>query len=77
MNTVLLRSKMVLHGDNNSTLGQFLGLSYQTTSAKINNTNGSEFTQGEILKIKKRYNLTAEEVDEIFFNLEVSQKDTE
>lgn len=76
MNTTLLKSKMVLFGDNNTTLGKALGIAYQTVSAKINNTNGAEFTQGEILEIKNRYELTAKEVDEIFFNSEVSKKDT-
>lgn len=72
MNPALLRSKMVLKGDTNSTLGEFLGIAYQTVSAKINTTNGAEFTQGEITKIKNRYNLTPEEVNEIFFTTKVS-----
>ena len=76
MNTTLLKSKMVLFGDTNTTLGKALGIAYQTVSAKINNTNGAEFTQGEILKIKNRYGLTPKEVDEIFFNEQVSKKDT-
>lgn len=76
MNTTLLKSKMVLYGDNNTTLGKALNIAYQTVSAKINNTNGAEFTQGEITKIKERYNLTPNEIDEIFFNFKVSQKDT-
>lgn len=76
MNTILLRSKMVLFGDNNTTLGKALGIAYQTLSSKINNTNGAEFTQGEIRTIKERYNLTPNEIDEIFFNFKVSQKDT-
>lgn len=69
MNTVLLKSKMVLFGDTNMTLGKALNIAYQTVSAKINNTNGAEFTQGEIKTIKQRYNLTATEIDEIFFNV--------
>ena len=69
MNTVLLKSKMVLYGDTNMTLGKALNIAYQTVSAKINNTNGAEFTQGEIKTIKQRYNLTATEIDEIFFNI--------
>lgn len=68
MNTTLLRSKMVLHRDTNTTLGKALGVSYQTVSTKLNNTNGAEFTQGEISIIKSRYSLTPIEVDEIFFN---------
>lgn len=76
MNTVLLKSKMVLFGDTNTTLGKALNLAYQTVSAKINNTNGAEFTQGEISIMKYRYNLTPDEVDKIFFNQIVSGKDT-
>lgn len=76
MNTTLLKSKMVLFGDNNNTLGKALGIAYQTVSAKLNNTNGAEFTQGEIAAIKKRYDLTPSEIDEIFFNFKVSKKDT-
>ena len=76
MNPNKLRSKMVLFGDTNTTLGKALDIAYQTFSAKINATNGAEFTQGEIQTIKDRYNLTAEEVDEIFFNQKVSKKDT-
>ena len=76
MNPNKLRSKMVLFGDTNTTLGKALGIAYQTFSAKINTTNGAEFTQGEIQIMKDRYNLTAEEIDEIFFNQEVSCEDT-
>lgn len=76
MNKTLLRSKMVLYGDNNTTLGEALRIAYQTVSAKLNNTNGAEFTQGEITTIKFRYNLTPQEVDEIFFDKKVSKKDT-
>ena len=38
----------------------------QDFSAKINETGGAEFNQGEISKIKQRYNLTADEIDSIF-----------
>lgn len=76
MNTTLLKSKMVLFGDTNTTLGKALGIAYQTVSAKINNTNGAEFTQGEILKIKNRYELTPKEVDEIFLTNKYLKKDT-
>ena len=36
MNTTLLKSKMVLYRDTNTTLGKALGVSYQTVSAKLN-----------------------------------------
>ena len=62
---------MVLHGDTNSSLAELLGISLQSVSNKLNE-NGSEFKQGEIAKIKDRYNLTAEQVNDIFFKHFVS-----
>ena len=67
MNKDLLRSIMVLHGDTNKTLAAFLGISEQSVSNKINE-NGTEFKQGEITKIKDKYNLSPVEVDAIFFD---------
>lgn len=68
MNKNLLRSVMVLHDDTNITLAEYLGISDSTLSLKMNETNGAEFTQGEIKKIIKRYDLTAEQTLQIFFN---------
>jgi antitoxin component HigA of HigAB toxin-antitoxin module len=67
MNKVLLRSIMVLHGDTNKDLADLLGRTLQSVSAKLNE-NGTEFTQGEIAKIKDRYNLSAEQIEAIFFS---------
>lgn len=66
MNGKLLRSIMVLHGDTNATLADFLGITEQSVSNKINE-NGTEFKQGEIAMIKARYNLEPDMVDRIFF----------
>lgn len=66
MNKNLLRSVMALHGDTNATLADFLGITEQSVSNKINE-NGTEFKQGEITKIKVRYNLDSDMVDRIFF----------
>ena len=66
MNGKLLRSIMVLNGDTNATLAEYLGISEQSVSNKINE-NGTEFKQGEIAMIKARYNLDSEMVDRIFF----------
>lgn len=60
---------MVAFGDNNATLAEALSLSPQRLSAKINETNGAEFTANEIKIIIKRYSLTADEVMDIFFCL--------
>ena len=66
MNSQMLRSIMVLHGDTNKDLAKLLGKTEQSISNKINE-KGTEFTQGEIAKIKAKYNLSAEQVEAIFF----------
>ena len=66
-----LKSKMILNGDNGKKLADYLGISRTTLSAKMNETN-AEFTQTEIMKIKEKYLLTGDEIDEIFFNFKVS-----
>lgn len=66
MRKEVLRSIMVLHGDTNKDLADYLGISEQSVSNKINE-NGTEFKQGEIARIKTKYNLTSDQVDHIFF----------
>ena len=66
MKKELLRSIMVLHGDTNKDLADYLGITEQSVSNKINE-NGTEFKLGEIRRIRTRYNLTSEQVDLIFF----------
>jgi DNA-binding XRE family transcriptional regulator len=68
MNKTKLRSVMVLHGHTNKDLADLLGISEQSVSSKINE-NGTEFKQGEIAKIRDEYELSPEQVDEIFFDL--------
>lgn len=72
MNKNLLESVMKANGDTGTILAKHLGIARGTFSAKINETNGAEFTQGEISKIKLRYELCADDVDKIFFNSKVS-----
>lgn len=67
-----LKSKMALNGDTGGDLAKYLQISRSTLSSKMNETNGAEFTQNEICKIKEKYSLTSVEVDEIFFNSKVS-----
>lgn len=71
MNKTELRIVMLRNGDTNKDLAEYLGITEQSVSAKINE-NGTEFRQGEIAKIKDRYSLTAEQVTAIFFADEVS-----
>jgi len=73
MNKKALRSVMALHGDTNKTLAEFLGMTVQAFSYKINERttaagNKAEFKQGEIALIRDRYKLNADDVDRIFFN---------
>jgi hypothetical protein len=72
MNVNKLRSMMALNGDTGNSLAEALGLSPQRFSAKINERNGAEFNQGEIMTIKERYDLSAEDIDSIFFTAKVS-----
>jgi hypothetical protein len=59
---------MKLFGDTQESLSEALNLSLARTNMKINGTDGAEFTSSEIVIIKTRYNLTAEDVDEIFLS---------
>jgi DNA-binding Xre family transcriptional regulator len=67
MNKAKLRSIMALHGNTNKDLAELLGITEQSFSCKLNE-NGTEFKQGEITKIKDKYNLSPVEVDAIFFD---------
>lgn len=68
MNKNLLESVMKLHGDTGGMLAEYLHIARSTFSAKINETNGAEFTQNEIRIIKEKYNLSAEQINDIFFD---------
>lgn len=68
MNKLRLESIMRLHGDTGTSLAKFLKMARTTFSAKINETNGAEFTQGEIALIKSKYELSPDDVIAIFFN---------
>ena len=67
MNKTLLRSIMVLFGDTNRTLADYLGISEKSVNDKINE-RGTEFKKSEIAAIKKRSSLTDEQVILIFFS---------
>lgn len=75
MNSKLFKALMVVHGDTNASLAEYLGITEQSVCNKINE-NGTEFKQGEIGKMKIKWNLNADQIDAIFFNGEVSNLDT-
>lgn len=66
--TNVLKSIMALFGDTQESLANELHISVQNANAKINGTDGAEFTPSEIHVMKIRYNMTAEQVDYIFLS---------
>lgn len=72
MNKDLLRSVMIAHGDTQAILAEALGIGLSTLNAKINEKNEAGFKQTEIAFIKSRYNLSADQINLIFFAREVS-----
>ena len=74
MNKKLLESIAVLNGDSSADLAKCLGITPQALAAKKKGT--SDFKRKEIAKIKTRYGLSAADIDEIFFGIQVSQKET-
>lgn len=68
MNGNLLRSVMLKNNDRYvKDLATYLGISRTNMYAKLNNREGHNFKTSEIQKIKEKYNLTAEEINKIFF----------
>lgn len=66
MNVKLLKSKMVLYGDEDfvTAISKLLEISRQTASSKLHGK--TKFTQTEIATISRHYGLTAEEIRLIF-----------
>ena len=62
----LLKQKMVDNNDTMKMLAQVLDIAPNTLYRKMQGTV-QEFTQTEIRKIAERYDLTAEEIKDIFF----------
>ncbi len=74
MNKDLLRSVIVAHGDNMGKLAEAMGMQQSALSNRVNGL--VEFRQGEINFIRHRYNLTPEQMQDIFFAEVVSLLDT-
>lgn len=70
INTQLLKSKMVLFNDDAKDISKAMNITTASYSAKINNKK--EFKASEIEIIINRYNLTPDEIIEIFFKKEVT-----
>lgn len=65
MNVKLLKSKMVMFGDSQTSLAEAMGINLTTLNLKF--TQKREFKQTEIDFMVKRYRLAPNEVYQIFF----------
>lgn len=63
-----LREVLERFGHTQNNLAELLGITYQSVSIKLNGKK--DFTQSEIFKIIVCYELTPEQVIDIFFNKE-------
>lgn len=63
-----LREVLERFGHTQNNLAELLGITYQSVSIKLNGKK--DFTQSEIFKIIVCYELTPEQVMDIFFNKE-------
>lgn len=66
MNEQLLKAKIAEHGDTQAQLACAIGISASNLNDKIKGK--VSFRQTDIAAIRKRYRLTAQEVDLIFFS---------
>jgi DNA-binding helix-turn-helix protein len=61
-----LRAVLDRYGHTQNDLAELLGITYQSVSIKLN--GHKDFTQTEIYKIAQFYELTADELMDIFFD---------
>lgn len=66
MDTRKLRALLTLNGDTLADLAEVIGCSYTAISNKM--AGRSDFTQPEMLKIIRQYELSSDQVNDIFFD---------
>ena len=67
MDVALFKYYAAKHGDKMQEVAKCLRCSVATVSNRLNERKG-EFSRRDIVKLKQRWQLTPEQVDEIFFN---------
>lgn len=72
MNGDLLKGEIRAKAMTQEDVARNIGVSLSRFNAKLNNTNGAEFSLGEVRAIKDLLGLTSYKVDLIFFNEKVS-----
>lgn len=70
MNSNLLKATIIKNGDTQEKLADAMGLPTSALNMRINGK--IEFRRNEIIFIKRRYRLSSDEVDSIFFTEIVS-----
>lgn len=70
MNEALLNSIIALHNDKKKDLAMYLGLPANTVSRKLSKRYSMTFTLEEAAKIKKRYEMSLNQFDEVFLKLD-------
>jgi len=70
-----LKQVLERFGHTQNDLAELLGITYQSLSIKMN--GHKDFKQSEIFKIIHYYNLTADEVMDIFFSIKDKYNDSE
>jgi len=68
MNAQLLKGIIKIYDGSQAVLAKAMGISHSRLNAKINERNGAEFSLGEIVFIRDRYNLSKTQLTDIFFS---------
>ena len=74
MNKPMMKSILAIHGDDQGTLAILLDLPQSSVSNRLNGK--VDFRLSEINRIRRRYKLSAQQTVDIFFENDVSLKDT-
>jgi hypothetical protein len=67
MNSNLLKGEIRAKAMTQENVARSIGVSLSRFNAKLNGTGGAEFSLGEVRSIKSILDLSAEQVDHIFF----------
>ncbi len=68
MNAPLLKGRMAELSMTQQSVAEKIGLSLSRFNAKLNGTQGAQFTLRDIQQLKTTLNLSAESIDAIFFD---------
>ena len=68
MNKDMLKGQIRSLGMTQGDVAEKIGVSLSRFNAKINETDGAEFSLGEVQALKGLLNLNSDQVDQIFFS---------